>query len=90
MQKFRGCVKPLRIIHQLNTKLSKTQLQRIQPSGGFLGRILGPLVTIDLFFMKNVLKPVAKSILIPSGLTAAASTTDAAIHKKFLDQTWLH
>ena len=31
--------------------------------------------------MKNVLKPLAKSILIPLGLTAAAAT-DAAIHKK--------
>ena len=30
----------------------------------------------------HVLKPLAKSVLIPLGLTAAASTTDAAIHKK--------
>ena len=30
----------------------------------------------------NVLKPLAKSILILLGLTAAASATDAAIHKK--------
>ena len=32
--------------------------------------------------MKNVLKPLGKSVLIPLGLTAAASATDAAIHKK--------
>ena len=32
--------------------------------------------------MKNVVKPLAKSVLIPLGLTAAASTTDAAIQKK--------
>ena len=32
--------------------------------------------------MKNVLKPLAKSLLIPLGLTAVASATDAAIHKK--------
>ena len=32
--------------------------------------------------MKNVLKPLAKSVLIPLGLTAAASATDAAIHRK--------
>ena len=31
---------------------------------------------------KNVLKPLTKSILIPLGLTAAASATDVAIHKK--------
>ena len=30
----------------------------------------------------NVLKPLAKSVLIPLGLTAAASATDVAIHKK--------
>ena len=30
----------------------------------------------------NVLKPVAKSVLIPLGLTAAASATDAASQKK--------
>ena len=30
----------------------------------------------------NVLKPLAKSVLIPLGLTAEASATDAAIHKK--------
>ena len=30
----------------------------------------------------NLLKPLAKSILIPFGLTAAAAATDAAIHKK--------
>ena len=34
--------------------------------------------------MKNVLKPLAKSVLIPLGLTAAASATDAAIHKKII------
>ena len=32
--------------------------------------------------MKNVLKILAKSFLIPLGLTAAASATDAALHKK--------
>ena len=32
--------------------------------------------------MKNVLKPLAKSVLIPLISTTAASATDAAIHKK--------
>ena len=32
--------------------------------------------------MKNVLKTLAESVLIPLGLTGAASATDAAIHKK--------
>ena len=30
--------------------------------------------------MKNVIKPLVKSILIPWGLTAGASTADAGIH----------
>ena len=30
--------------------------------------------------MKNVLKPLAKIVLIPLGLTAAASATDVAIN----------
>ena len=34
--------------------------------------------------MKNVIKPSAKSVLIPLGLTAAASAADAEIHKKNL------
>ena len=33
--------------------------------------------------MKNVFKPLAKSVLIPT-LTVAVSATDAAIHKKRL------
>ena len=33
--------------------------------------------------MKNVLRPVAKSVLVPLGLMAAASATDAVIQKKF-------
>ena len=34
--------------------------------------------------MKNVLRPLAKSSLISSGLTAAALTVDARIYKKIL------
>ena len=32
--------------------------------------------------MGNILKPLAKSVLITLGLTAAASATDAVIHQK--------
>ena len=34
--------------------------------------------------MKNVIKPLAKSVLIQLGLTAAASVADAGIHKKIM------
>ena len=54
------------------------------PSGGFLGRLLGPLLRAGLPLMKSVIKPMAKSVLVPLGLTAAASGADAGIHKKVL------
>ena len=65
-----------------NKKLSKIQLHKIGQSRGFLGRILGPLLKTVFHLMKNVLKPLPKTVLIPSGSTAPASATDAAIHKK--------
>ena len=63
-------------------KLSKTQLSKMIQSGGFLGRLLGPLLRTGLPLMESVIKPLAKSVLIPLGLTAAASAADAGIHKK--------
>ena len=65
-------------------KLSKTQLSKMIQSGGFLGKLLGPLIKTGLPLMKSVIKPLAKSVLIPLGLTAAASAADAGIHKKIL------
>ena len=53
-------------------------------SGGFLGRLLGPLLRIGLPLIKSVIKPLAKSVLVPLGLTAAVSAADAGIHKKIL------
>ena len=55
----------------------------------FLGRLLGPLLKIRLPLISNVIKPLAKSVLIPLGLTAAASAAaasaaDAGIHKEIL------
>ena len=65
-------------------KLSKTQLSKMIQSGGFLGRLLGPLLKTGLPLISNVIKPLAKSVLIPLGFTAAASAADAGIHKKKL------
>ena len=63
-------------------KLSKTQLSKMIQLGGLLGRHLGPLLKTGLPSMKTVIQPLAKSVLIPLGLTAAASAADAGIHKK--------
>ena len=65
-----------------NIKLSKIQLHKIGESGGFLGRLLGPLLKTGLPLIGNVFKPLTKSFLIPLGLTTAASETDAAFHKR--------
>ena len=51
-------------------------------SGGSLGKLLGPLLKTGLPLIKNAITPSAKSVLIPSGLTAAASAADAGINKK--------
>ena len=53
-------------------------------SGGFLRKLLGPLIETGLPLIKNVTKPLAKSVLIPLELTATASATDAGIHEKIL------
>ena len=58
-------------------KLSKAQISKIIQSGGFLGSLLsklaGPLMKVAV--------PLAKNILVPLGITAAASATDAGIQK---------
>ena len=68
-----------------NIKLSKTQLSKIIQLRGFLDILLGPLLKTGLPLMKSVIQPLAKSVLIPLGLTAAASAADAGIHQKILE-----
>ena len=62
-------------------KLSKAQITKIIQSGQFLGSLLsklaGPLMKVAV--------PLAKNILAPLGITAAASAIDAGIQKK---NTW--
>ena len=67
----------------VDIKFSKTQLSKMIQSGGFLGKLLGPLLKTGLPLMKSVITPLAKSVLIRLGLTAAAAA-DAGIHKKIL------
>ena len=53
-------------------KLSKTQLSKMIQSRGFLGRLFGSLLKTVLPLIRNLIKPLAKSVLIPLGSTAAA------------------
>ena len=59
-------------------KLSKAQISKIIQSGGFLGSLLsklaGPLMKVAI--------PLAKNVLAPLGITAAASAIDAGIQKE--------
>ena len=55
-------------------KLSKTQIKKIILSGGFLGKLAGPLMKVAM--------PLAKNVLAPLGLTAAISAIDGSIQKK--------
>ena len=59
-------------------KLSKAQISKIIQSGGFLGSLLGklpgPLMKVAIHLAKNVLAPLE--------ITAAASAIDAGIQKK--------
>ena len=52
-------------------------------SGGFLSRLIGPLLKTELPLIKNVIKPLTKSDLILLVLTATAWPADAWIHKKY-------
>ena len=66
----------------IDIELSRTQLSKMIQLGGFLSILLDPLLKTGLPLTKIVNKPLAKSALIPLGLTPAASAADAGIHKK--------
>ena len=82
MHKFEGFTKLFANNYSANIKLSKTQLHKIGQSGGFVGRILALLLKTGLPVIGNVIKPLAKSVLIPLKITAAALGKDVAIHTK--------
>ena len=63
---------------QTDIKLSKAQISKIIQSGGFLGSLLSKLADP----LMKVAVPLAKNILAPLGITAAASAIDAGIRKK--------
>ena len=65
-----------------NIELSKALLHKIRKLSEFLGWHLGLLLKTGLALKGNVLKPLAKSVLIPLGLKVTASATDATILKK--------
>ena len=63
---------------QTDIKLSKAQISKIIQSGGFLGSSLSKIASP----LMKVAVPLARNILTPLGITAAASTSDAGIQNK--------
>ena len=66
-----------------NIELSEIQLFKVVQSGVFLSKFIGPLLKTGSPLMKNLLKPLAKSIFIPIGLKVAASAADRNIQKNY-------
>ena len=62
---------------QTDIKLIKAQISNIIQSGGFLGKILGPLLKTGLLLSKSIIKPLGLL-----GLTAASSVIDAGVQKR--------
>ena len=60
----------------------KGTTRKITSQEGELLNFLRPFMTTALPLMKNILTPLTKSVLVPLGLTAAVSETDATIQKK--------
>ena len=58
-----------------DTKLSKAQISKIFQSGGFLASLLSKWVGL----LMKVALPLAKKVLAPLGITAAASAIDGRI-----------
>ena len=70
-------------------KSSKSDLHKIVKSDGFLGRLVRPLLKTGLPLIGDVLKPLTKNVLIPLGVTATASATDADTHKKVFRSSFI-
>ena len=74
------------LIHKFKSRLTSNtgNAGTGRVSGRFFCRLLGPIIKIGLPLMKNVLKPLTKSISIPLGLTVALSVVNSGIHKNVL------
>ena len=73
-----------KIIRSLENRwiLLKGTTKKITSHEEIFLNFLRPLMTARLPLIKNVLTPLAKSVLLSLGVTAAASATDATIQKK--------
>ena len=82
-------IKVIRSFENRRTLLKGTTEKISGQDGGLLSNFLGRLERVGLLLMKNLLKPLAKCVLMPLELTTIASATYTAI-KKLLDRRLLH
>ena len=74
----------MKVIKTLETReilLKGTAIKITSQEGRFLN-FPRPLMTAGLLLMKKVITPLAKSVLLPLGLSAGMSAADVAIQKK--------
>ena len=63
-------------------------MHKIGQSGGFLRRLLGPLLKTRFSLVGNVFKRLGKSVIVPLELTTAASAIDVANHQKMFESSF--
>ena len=78
---IKDIIKEIKSLENRGTLLKRTTTKITSQEGGFLN-FLRPLMTAGLSLMKSVLAPLAKSVLLPFGLSTTMSTTDAVIQMK--------
>ena len=71
----------MRSLENREILLKVTTRKITRQEGGFLN-FVRPLMPAGLPLMKNILTSLAKSVLVPLGLTATASSTDPTVRKK--------
>ena len=81
---IKDLMKIIKSLENRGISLKETTRKTTSLEGGFLN-FLRPLMTADLISMKNVLTPLAKSVLISLGLPAAAPATDEPIQKEIYE-----
>ena len=81
---IKNIIKVIKFLENRGFFLKGTTKKVTSQKGGFLN-FLKPLTSDALLLMKNEFTPLTKSILVPLGLTAAASATDAAIQIKIYE-----
>ena len=82
-------MKVIKSLHNRWILFNRTTKNIISQEGGF-SQFLIALMTASSPLMESVLTPLAKSLLLPLGLSAGMLAADVDIQKKFMDQAQQH